>query len=164
MDRIFCRKLMLGMMLLGIPTLFEVQAIDHALATFHLSSVDGPNYENIHQLIFCIWNAHTHCEPIALKRDEEGYGTCMIEGYQHCMNNPKYQDDPDYKAARQCQVDCSKEAEKSSFRLGSCLLTCFLHHSNHNKTWYVVSTDMNAHMHEQYIYLLATNASKIQVA
>lgn len=87
MDRIFCRKLMLGMMLLGIPTLFEVQAIDHALATFHLSSVDGPNYENIHQLIFCIWNAHTHCEPIALKRDEEGYGTCMIEGYQHCMDN-----------------------------------------------------------------------------
>ena len=114
MDTIFFRNLFLEMALI-IHTLFEVQAITPMSVSIH------------NTLVLCIWTNHKDCQPMAYHGSQEEYGRCMIQSFQDCMDNPLYKDDLDYHVGKKCKLYCNEKETKSAFRLGFCLIDCFLH-------------------------------------
>ena len=99
MDRKLMRENLLGMMVLVILILIEVQATDHTSTSFHLSSVPIP-FSHLSKLDFanldlrnCIDKQHELC----VKKSGIEYGNCLTRGFRICLELPKSQLDPEYK-------------------------------------------------------------------
>ena len=99
MDRKLMRENLLGMMVLVILILIEVQATDHTSTSFHLSSVPIP-FSHLSKLDFanldlrnCIDKQHELC----VKKSGIEYGNCLKRGFRICLELPKSQLDPEYK-------------------------------------------------------------------
>ena len=99
MDRKLMRENLLGMMVLVILILIEVQATDHTSTSFHLSSVPIP-FSHLSKLDFAnldLRNCIDKQRELCVKKSGIEYGNCLTRGFRICLELPKSQLDPEYK-------------------------------------------------------------------
>ena len=138
MDSKFMRKLLLGMMILVILVLVEVQATSLTSITFHPSSVlilfpDLSKLDNVDEGFHgCFEKKTMYCQHLSKEIDLEEFGICILRNFHRCTRNYFRQDDLGYLSAKHCQLVCNKKEIKLAFDFGLCVLKCYVwHHTKH---------------------------------
>lgn len=92
MDRKINRKILMGMMILVIVIVIEVQSIN--LNTFHI----------------CFTEYVSHCQHHIMKFEMELYGECVVQSFYQCMNEQVHPYDPEYKVGNYvCKIATKKK-------------------------------------------------------
>ena len=109
MDRIFMRKSLIGMMVLVIFLLIEVNAKRFVFPRFHICYRDELN------------NCHDFTKDIELEK----LGMCVVRSFDHCLSIRRHHTDNNYQAAKACFIPCKEAKVRLNFHFGICLFACY---------------------------------------